>query len=230
MAANWPITAADLRKELQIAPGSDDEDELELYVAVACERIDANTGRDLEPSRHEKGGNLPRTFILAARAAAALWWRQSKNGPRNRPGGQAGEMNGPPAGIDLPSKVKGWLTPYPPRVYPPEKPVFNPVTLTYPNGATVTFSREGDLVTALAKPPATGSPNNAPLPFPPGFSPAGATFGYLFALDAAYNAPGQWCLSIDESGLGGQGIGLGLVAFGSAPYSPFTKQWVADPA
>lgn len=116
LGANWPITATDLRKALQIGVDEEDTDELTLFATVACERIDQYTGRDIEPARHELApGKLPTIFILAARETAKLWWQQTKNGPRNRP--PQGEAEGPPAGIDLPRKVQGWLDGYTPRLY-----------------------------------------------------------------------------------------------------------------
>ncbi|UUE19328.1 head-tail connector protein [Microbacterium sp. J1-1] len=115
--ANWPITAGALRTALQIGPTDEDTDELNLFAAAACERIDQYTGRDIDPARHEiTPGKLPTIFILAARETAKLWWQQTKNGPRNRPA-QGPDSDGAPAGIDLPRKVQGWLASYPPRVY-----------------------------------------------------------------------------------------------------------------
>lgn len=113
MASNWPLAVADMRAALQIGPS--DEDELMVFMNAACEAIDRETGRDLDPTRHEVGGKVPAIFILAGRETAKLWWQQTKNGPRNRP--NTGETVGPPMGADLPSKVKGWLAKYPPRLY-----------------------------------------------------------------------------------------------------------------
>lgn len=114
--ANWPIAAAALRTALQIGPTDEDSDELNLFAAAACERIDQYTGRDIDPSRHEIApGKVPTIFVLAARETAKLWWQQTKNGARNRP--PQGEVEGPPAGADLPRKVQGWLGSYPPRLY-----------------------------------------------------------------------------------------------------------------
>ncbi|GAB2702367.1 hypothetical protein BKA24_001687 [Microbacterium marinum] len=117
MASNWPLHAADLRKALQYDVGQDDAGELELFMAAACERIDVHTGRSTEPTRHEVDGKVPTVFVLAARAVAKLWWQQEKKGPRARPTEGEDPAAGM-AGVDLPSKVAGWLKPYPPRLYP----------------------------------------------------------------------------------------------------------------
>jgi hypothetical protein len=128
--ANWPITAADLRKALSYGSTQGDEDELALYAKAVCEEIDAATGRRdrmtgelVNPTRWvitetvtpDVGDPydvevLPSIFVLAAREAAKLWWQQSFNGPKGQPEG----AGGPPMGADLPSKVKGWLSKYPP--------------------------------------------------------------------------------------------------------------------
>lgn len=120
MATNWPLGPADLRKALTLTPAQEDDEELALFIQPACEIIDRKTGRNLEPHRHETDGKVPSIFIIAARETAKLWWQQTKNGPRNRP--QQGETIGPPAGADLPSKVKSWLADYPPRLYIPDTP------------------------------------------------------------------------------------------------------------
>ena len=41
----WPINAADLRKELRYTVDQGDPDELTLYAAAACERIEEKTGK-----------------------------------------------------------------------------------------------------------------------------------------------------------------------------------------
>jgi hypothetical protein len=111
MATNWPLHAADLRKALEYDVGQDEAAELELFITAACERIDVYTGRDVDPTRHERAGKVPVIFVLAARYTAKLWWQQEKHGPRARPDGDAEGMRG----VDLPSKVQGWLSPYPAR-------------------------------------------------------------------------------------------------------------------
>lgn len=114
--ATWPIAAADLRKALGYSDTQGDADELELFASAACERIDTYTGRDVDPTRHQKAdGSLPVVFTLAARETAKLWWQQSKNGPRGVPSDPSMQLQGPPMGADLPRKVEGWLADYPPR-------------------------------------------------------------------------------------------------------------------
>ncbi|MDR0594529.1 MAG: hypothetical protein LBG60_15030 [Bifidobacteriaceae bacterium] len=113
MAENWPIGAADLRKALGFRPDQGDTPELDLYAASASVRIDAHTGRTVEPERHEVGGALPEVFVLAARETAKLWWQQSRNGPRGLPQ-DPDSRSGPPMGADLPYRVVGWLAAYPP--------------------------------------------------------------------------------------------------------------------
>ena len=49
---------------------------------------------------------------MAARETAKLWWEQSKNGPRG-----GGEDPSAPMGADLPRRVQGWLSPYPPSLF-----------------------------------------------------------------------------------------------------------------
>lgn len=117
MASNWPITGKDLKAALQDTTLPDTDPELALFAEAACERIDKDTGRNVEPTRHEVAGKVPVIFVLAARETAKLWWQQTKNGPRNRPA--QGELDGPPAGADLPRKVQGWLGGYPPRLFIP---------------------------------------------------------------------------------------------------------------
>ncbi|MFA8415112.1 hypothetical protein ACEPTV_33240, partial [Burkholderia pseudomallei] len=94
MTRPWPITEADLRKALGYDVQQGDTDELRLYAAAACERIDRETGRDVEPHRHEKpDGSLPAGFFMAARILARMSWQQDKNGPRGLPSG-AGDQPG----------------------------------------------------------------------------------------------------------------------------------------
>ncbi|MGZ0067858.1 head-tail connector protein [Microbacterium arborescens] len=117
MAANWPIGAKDLRHALGYSEDQDDTDELTFYAAAACERIDRETGRHVDPGRHEIGGKMPITLVLAARKLAKLWWNQDKKGPR------AQSRNAPEdiaategiGGIDLPRVVAGMLEQFPPR-------------------------------------------------------------------------------------------------------------------
>lgn len=111
----WPITIASLREALQYDSTEGDPNELLLYATAACERIDTETGRDVDQHRHElSDGTLPVIFVLAARETAKLWWQQSKNGPRKVPSSPGDQIVGPPMGADLPRKVQGWLAPYPP--------------------------------------------------------------------------------------------------------------------
>lgn len=119
MPTNWPITGNDLKTALQ-TPEEADAAELTLFALAASERIDDYTGRLSEPTRHAlPSGEMPVIFVLAARETAKLWWQQTKNGPRNRP--PQGDESGPPAGVDLPRKVQGWLANYPPRLFIPDE-------------------------------------------------------------------------------------------------------------
>ncbi|CAH0248434.1 hypothetical protein [Microbacterium sp. Bi128] len=110
MATNWPLHAEDLRKALEYSVGQDDAEELELFMAAACERIDRETGRHRDPERHEVNGRVPAEFLLWARALAKLRWRQEKKGPRARP-----DDGGDAVGFDLPRAVQEGLAQYPPR-------------------------------------------------------------------------------------------------------------------
>lgn len=111
----WPITVTTLRKALGYQPTQGDSDDLELYAAAACERIDEKTGRVTDPTRHlGTDGTLPTIFILAARETAKLWVQQGSNGPKGQPTDPGAQVTGPPLGIDLPRRVEAWLTPYPP--------------------------------------------------------------------------------------------------------------------
>lgn len=116
MPITWPLTANDLRTALGYTPTQEDTDELGLFMQAACDRVDRDTGRDTDPTRWLVAGQVPVTFVLAAREIAKLWWQQTKNGPRNRPP-QGEDPGGPPAGADIPRKVQGWLASYPPRIY-----------------------------------------------------------------------------------------------------------------
>lgn len=111
----WPITAADLRLALGFDTTQGDTNELTLFATAASQRIDNETGRDVEPARHElTPGELPVLFTMAARETAKLWWMQSKSGPSGTPKAAADQPSGPPMGADLPRKVSGWLENYPP--------------------------------------------------------------------------------------------------------------------
>lgn len=110
MATNWPLTASDLRKALQYDVNQDDAAELTLFITAACDKVDQITGRDVDPSRHEINGRLPAIFVLAARETARLWWTQSKNGQRNA-------SESVPMGADVPARVSGWLSSFPPRLF-----------------------------------------------------------------------------------------------------------------
>lgn len=110
----WPITIATLRKALAYKEDQGDDDELALFAQSACERIDIETGRDLEPTRHETSGSVPLAFIMAARELAKFSFQQSKNGPRGLPQTQGDQPAGVPFGIDLPRKVQGLISNYPP--------------------------------------------------------------------------------------------------------------------
>lgn len=114
MAKGWPITEADLRKALGYEKTQGDTEELRLYAQAACERIDEETGRDVDPHRHEKAdGALPINFYVAARILARMAWQQDKNGPRGLPQG-AGDQPTGIQGIDLPRRVQGILALYSP--------------------------------------------------------------------------------------------------------------------
>lgn len=111
----WPITAEMLRSALGYESTQGDETELTLFATAASQRIDNETGRDIDEHRHElPDGTLPVLFIMAARETAKLWWQQAKNGPRGNPQALADQPAGPPMGADLPRKVSGWLENYPP--------------------------------------------------------------------------------------------------------------------
>ena len=110
---SWPINEVGLRKALGYDAEQGDTEELRLFAAAACERIDLHTGRNIDPTRHLITGHVPLIFIMAARETAKLWWQQSKNGPRAIPGNPGDQLAGPPMGADLPRKVEGWLSPYP---------------------------------------------------------------------------------------------------------------------
>ena len=113
MSRTWPITAADLRAALGYEANQGNTDELRLYAEAACERIDTETGRDVDPTRHEKAnGQLPLAFYMAARILARMAWQQDKNGPRGLPTG-AGDAPGI-QGIDLPNRVQGIIANFPP--------------------------------------------------------------------------------------------------------------------
>ena len=115
MVSSWPIGADELRRALGYDATQGDADELALFAAAACERIDVHTGRDSDPTRHLVNGSVPLIFVMAARETAKLWWQQSKNGPRAIPSNPGDQVVGPPMGADLPRKVEGWLSPYLPQ-------------------------------------------------------------------------------------------------------------------
>lgn len=104
----WPITARDARKVLGFNVPDGDVEELGFYAEAACSRIDRETGRDVEPHRHEVNGQVPVDFVMAARILVRMAWQQDKNSPR-----MGGEQPGI-QGIDLPRRVQGILALYPP--------------------------------------------------------------------------------------------------------------------
>lgn len=118
MAENWPLGVDHMRSAIGFDEGQDDATELDLFITAACERVDRETGRLAEPTRHEINGKVPADFVLVARALARLRWRQSKKGPKARPDAGDGE----PEGFDLPRWIEGVLAKYPPRLYPPDAP------------------------------------------------------------------------------------------------------------
>lgn len=108
--ANWPITGEELRIELEYEPSQAPAGKLDEFAAAACERIDLETGRNKQPTRHLlPDGDVPISFRRAAFATAKLWWWQEFNGGQND---EAGDV---PMGADLPRRVQSWLKSYPPR-------------------------------------------------------------------------------------------------------------------
>lgn len=101
-----------MRTAVQYKEGQDDWAELELFIGAACQRVDRETGRLSDPTRHEINGSVPLDFILAARALAKLRWKQEKRGPSAREDGSEA------IGFDLPRWIEGLLAKYPPRLYP----------------------------------------------------------------------------------------------------------------
>jgi len=108
---------------------------------------------------------------------------------------------------------------------------YSPVTLTYLDGTTLAFSREGRVVTVLATPgtnPSLGGPAKL---LPPQFTPAGNSYMFQFSSGGAAD-PHLWFFLLDEINLSGNtpgSIGVSLSIMDGGPWQPFTAQWLADP-
>ncbi|MDQ1111167.1 hypothetical protein QE418_000615 [Microbacterium testaceum] len=117
MAGNWPIAADVLGKAIgltteQIAA---EQEDLAFFAATVCSLIDRDTGRAVDPHRHEiPGVGLPPEFVMSAREWGKLMWNQTKGGTNAR--GQSAEPTAP-AGVGMPAKVAVWLAPFPPRIF-----------------------------------------------------------------------------------------------------------------
>ena len=122
---SWPISVETLRNAIGYKATEGSDDELEFFAQQVCERIDKETGRDTDPTRHlvtitvtvddetQTQQVVPLDFIMAARILGRLSWQQQKNGPRGLPAA-AGDQPATPMGIDLPRTVQGILGNYPP--------------------------------------------------------------------------------------------------------------------
>lgn len=102
-----------------------------------------------------------------------------------------------------------------------------PVTLTWPDESTVTLSREGDIITAIATPA-----NPAALPpgvqeVPAEFAPAGN--GYQISLsNKSASEDGRYLLNLIETDAV---VTVQFLSTGNPPpYEPFTTMWAGDPA
>jgi len=97
----------------------------------------------------------------------------------------------------------------------------DPITLTWPNGATGTLSRIGDTVSLAVTVPRAAPP--ATLPFPTGFVPAN---NVMIQIPASAGGGGGVILDPTDS----IGLGVGITAIGSADeaFTVATK-YLADP-
>ncbi len=98
---------------------------------------------------------------------------------------------------------------------------YEPLTLTWPDGSTVTLTRVGDVVTAVSN----ITPGNLPieiLDLPVGFRPAG-TGQFLITPHTNY------AIVLRDEWQGSAST-IGFAALGAAPFLPGTAQWLAEPA
>lgn len=95
-------------------------------------------------------------------------------------------------------------------------------TVTWPNGQSVTFHREGDIVTASVSPASTIV--NTALPFPAEyFYPAGSQLIYLSHPTEA------WLVIVSASPLNGA-PGVQFLPLGETPpFEPYSSSYLADP-
>src|SRR5690606_9412384 len=102
----------------------------------------------------------------------------------------------------------------------------DPVTLSWPDGSTVTLSRKDNVVTAHISP---GDPDALPAgtrPLPAEFTPAGFAFQISFA-SIPTAGPGRYLLNLIEDG---EAAPAQFLSSGNpAPFEPFTVDWLVDP-
>lgn len=105
---------------------------------------------------------------------------------------------------------------------------YAPVTITFPEGSTITLSRVGDVVTMQAN-AVDPTRIQAPKPVPAEFTPRGH-MAYYMANSATQTDPGSWLVLLSEipQALGLLGIQPVAMTIGTT-YAPFTAQWLADP-
>lgn len=110
----------------------------------------------------------------------------------------------------------------------PDGVQFDPVTLTYSDGTTVTLAREAEIVTMSAVAGTAPGSLSVAKPLPVNFQPRGNVASYV-ASSTDVSGPGAWFVTISElpAAIGFLGVLPGAVA--SGPWSPFSAEWLAEP-